>query len=423
MIEPEEAIASPQFAGSLSNPDHHLRALTGLRAFAAAWVVLFHGSAIFATWAPISAKLLPITGVGFLGVDLFFALSGFILCHRYLDKLGSQFSLVETREFLCLRIARIYPVLVFTLAVFVVYVGILAILGTNTGWDPKLPVSDIPENLLLIHAWFNQPASWNVPSWSVSMEWLAYLTFPIMALVLFRIACSKHVVIWSMLFVTVVNVPLFLHIVGFWEFPTITLYTSPAYGGIVGLSVIRLIAGFGGGCVAFVLARTWQRSQPEGSSPHRSLTLCVILFTLLAIIMFARSGATEQTTFTWVLSPALVLLVATVGLGGPNVAILERPFFVKLGIASYSVYMVHWLVYSMVGVLPGVSIGRSLAARIDIGQQAVIVRSFYCLFSVLLCWIVGLFVWRIVEEPARRKLRSFMVSSVRNVPVEERDLR
>ena len=76
--------------GSLADPDRHLVALTGLRGVAAAWVVLFHSSVAIETWLPRTTAVHAVTSMGYLGVDLFFALSGFVLCHRYLDGMGPR---------------------------------------------------------------------------------------------------------------------------------------------------------------------------------------------------------------------------------------------------------------------------------------------------------------------------------------------
>ena len=75
-------------------------ALTGLRGIAALWVVFFHleyGSAI------------PIIEKGYLGVDIFFILSGFILMHAYSGPKSNKFGYTR---FIKARIARVYPLIV-----------------------------------------------------------------------------------------------------------------------------------------------------------------------------------------------------------------------------------------------------------------------------------------------------------------------
>src|SRR5438552_11928319 len=83
-------LGSEQKVGSLP-------ALTGLRGIAAFWVVLFHLDA---------AHVVPFIRNGYLGVDIFFILSGFILSHVYTPRV-TGFSLTQYRQFLCVRLSRI----------------------------------------------------------------------------------------------------------------------------------------------------------------------------------------------------------------------------------------------------------------------------------------------------------------------------
>ena len=62
----------------------NLKALTSLRFFAAMWVVLFR------FWPSLGAATPSLVARGYLGVELFFVLSGFILCHVYLPQIGAR---------------------------------------------------------------------------------------------------------------------------------------------------------------------------------------------------------------------------------------------------------------------------------------------------------------------------------------------
>src|SRR5471032_1559875 len=79
-----------------------LRPLTALRFFAAMWVVLYH------YWPNLNGEHMPaLVAHGYLGVELFFVLSGFILCHVYLDQFAS--GRFRYGGFLWARLARVYP--------------------------------------------------------------------------------------------------------------------------------------------------------------------------------------------------------------------------------------------------------------------------------------------------------------------------
>ena len=84
--------------------------LTGVRFVAAVWVMLYHFQAPLATLGLLVPVVHEFLRVGRLGVDLFFALSGFILTHTYLTKMGPGLTWAASRHFWWLRLARIWPV-------------------------------------------------------------------------------------------------------------------------------------------------------------------------------------------------------------------------------------------------------------------------------------------------------------------------
>src|SRR5215468_3329275 len=86
-------------------PVRQLRALTGIRFFAAFEVVIFHAGG-WEHW-PLPAPIRAFGGAGFLAVTLFFVLSGFILTYTYLAPEAEKTSGVDMY---LARLARIYPV-------------------------------------------------------------------------------------------------------------------------------------------------------------------------------------------------------------------------------------------------------------------------------------------------------------------------
>src|SRR5689334_3193607 len=99
-----------------------IRTLTGLRIVAAAWVVLFHFhfSGLDVVRAAVGA-LGPLVTAGALGVDLFFVLSGFVIAHTYLDRLGPALRLAPTARFVWARACRIWPAYAVVLHLFGVW--------------------------------------------------------------------------------------------------------------------------------------------------------------------------------------------------------------------------------------------------------------------------------------------------------------
>ena len=115
-------------------------------------------------------------------VDLFFIMSGFIICHVYQENFQSGFTGYNFRRFIVARFARVYPLHFVTLLLAI------AIFVPMFGWDPLFNnPRAIPTNLLLIHSFgIHKLFNWNVPSWSISAEWWAYMVFPLLAIFIYR---------------------------------------------------------------------------------------------------------------------------------------------------------------------------------------------------------------------------------------------
>jgi peptidoglycan/LPS O-acetylase OafA/YrhL len=160
--------------------DPRYRSLDGLRGVAAVGVVLYH-----VDWVNHLSGTQFVRN-GFLFVDLFFILSGFLLASVYRTRLSSS---AELRSFLLLRFFRIYPLHLAILAAFVaielgklslMQYGLAAPSGTAFGGGRSLEA--LPYNALLLQgAGFVNRFTWNVPSWSISSEAVAYLVFGVVS--------------------------------------------------------------------------------------------------------------------------------------------------------------------------------------------------------------------------------------------------
>ena len=113
-----------------------------------------------------------------LFVDLFFVISGFVIARQYLEKVDTP---VGVKRFLWRRVARIYPLHLLTLAFYLAIAAVLQ-LGLARGENPaRYPLSDIPAQLLMLHAVVGERLTFNFPSWSLSAEMVCYLLFPLLA--------------------------------------------------------------------------------------------------------------------------------------------------------------------------------------------------------------------------------------------------
>jgi len=124
--------------------------LDSLRGFAAVSVAIYH---FYGNWG------------GYLALDFFLVLSGFILSHNYL------YNRTETDkvEFISHRLARLYPLHIFTLLTFIaVYFGIFDRIPSYT--DGTL-FTFIQQITLTQNIGLNpSQITWNFPNWSISVE-------------------------------------------------------------------------------------------------------------------------------------------------------------------------------------------------------------------------------------------------------------
>jgi peptidoglycan/LPS O-acetylase OafA/YrhL len=286
-----------------------LNRLTGVRAVAAIFVVFFHFGDSFATLFPPLVWLRPLYKSGDMGVDLFFLLSGFILSLNYLDKLKT-FSRRNYFNFLGARLARIYPVHIFTLLLLTAFV--------LYAWhfDIKMNLAHYSgftwaTNVFLIQVWpgFNRGLTWNFPSWSISAEWFAYLLFPFFAI---TIAKNKRPFVWGSL--------------------ALMLYTVPSLFGLeqnsVRWALLRVSSEFLAGCFLFCI--------------YRSGIACPIRPWLSGLGCISICAVGSYFNVSRALSlPFFALLIW--GLATYSEGFLSGRIAVYWGKVSYALYMTHGL--------------------------------------------------------------------------------
>ena len=111
-------------------------------------------------------------------LDMFFIMSGFLIFEHYGRMENTRSNYIS---FLIKRLARLYPLHILTLSVFVA-VGLSVHLGVfnSAAADTRYDFTTLPANLLLIQAWgVDSELTFNYVSWSLSGEWFAYLIFPL----------------------------------------------------------------------------------------------------------------------------------------------------------------------------------------------------------------------------------------------------
>lgn len=158
-----------------------LPALTSLRGLAALTVLFLHSNSYayhFAGGAPPW-----LWRRGYLAVDLFFFLSGFVLTHVYGRRLSGERNWRTIGRFLWARFCRIYPASLFTTAVFVLAFTLGRLpFPAGTSFKAQLAAA-----LLLMQVPWLHDIVINSLSWSISAEWYSYLLFPFIVPMILRL--------------------------------------------------------------------------------------------------------------------------------------------------------------------------------------------------------------------------------------------
>jgi peptidoglycan/LPS O-acetylase OafA/YrhL len=130
--------------------------LTGLRTLAAAWVVIFHFKDEITKFFPhLPSPLFHFVNTGWLGVDVFFVLSGFVISYNYATTFAT-FNAPTYWRYLWLRLARIYPLHLAVLAAYGVLLGLASLGFGNINNPDDFSISSLLTYLLLIQAWYRR---------------------------------------------------------------------------------------------------------------------------------------------------------------------------------------------------------------------------------------------------------------------------
>jgi peptidoglycan/LPS O-acetylase OafA/YrhL len=288
------AVAGPAAAAEIPQ-------LTGLRAIAALMVLVLHldqicGNRLAAVFSPVAQ--------GFLGVDLFFVLSGYILTHVYAADAAT--SVRHYGIFLWRRLARIYPLHLATLAFLFAMVAARGLLNTNF-WS----IAELPRHLLLLQAW-TPDLSWNLPSWSISAEWAAYVCFPLFILLIVRPAN----IVLPLLVVAVTTVAFYL-------FGISKVGIGASLSGVP--AAARIACEFSLGVLGYRIA----------SGLPASPWADAVAVAAFVAIFWVPPGVLQ------VIAIAIVVPAIALSTGWVRQLLASR-FAVGLGVVSYSVYMVHF---------------------------------------------------------------------------------
>jgi peptidoglycan/LPS O-acetylase OafA/YrhL len=330
--------------------------INGLRAWAVAGVVLYH---------------LGIPGFkgGFVGVDVFFVISGFLMTGLIVGGLErGGFSL---RSFYMARARRIVPALL-ALCAALLAVGWLFLPPQEYAQLGRHAVSAatfLSNHLFAREAGYFDAAShekWLLHTWSLSVEWQFYIALPLALVAIWRLAPGRRSIALALGAVLVLSLAASI---------TLTPRNAPAAFFLLPTRAWEMLAG---GLVFLLMPRL--RLTGGQSAVLEGAGFALIIGSV--VVMSAGQGWPGWRAAIPVAGAALVLIA------NRQHSILTRGAAVQwLGNASYSVYLWHWPVV----------VGLAYAGLLDSGWAAA---------GVVASLVLGHASWKFVEQPGRRMLAS-----------------
>ncbi|WP_105394043.1 acyltransferase family protein [Burkholderia cepacia] len=360
----------------------NLEALTTLRFFAAAGIVIYHTSSYF----EYGTHLQQVFPIG-LGVSFFFVLSGFVLYYAYPELLSGR----DRVRFIAARIAKVWPLHAATMFLTIAFLPYPWGIGPlDSAAPPPLLI-----NLFLLQSWIPLPHyffSFNGVSWSLSVEMFFYGVFPFLIWNWERTKCVKLLgtgllagccIAWATIshvsFLGDDNVKSIDALV--YIFPAARLFEF----------TIGILAAWAWG--------KYRHRLVGFATLMQSASIILLIFAVPFIIKISNNAASHgyisMATLKWIhgsgSAPIFAIVIYSIALSNGIVAraLSLRPF-VLLGEISFSLYLTHQLLMRALDLTDSLSAFGSLRNQLFVYWTMSLTMSF--------------FLWIFIEKPCRKKI-------------------
>jgi peptidoglycan/LPS O-acetylase OafA/YrhL len=365
---------------------NHFWALDSFRGLCACFVALshFHANSFFYGS--------PVLDRGGIYVDFFFVLSGFVIFANYSEKLKENFGI---GKFVFLRLGRLYPLHFVMFLTFIILELVQVFVSADMGaiyppfQGPGESIEAMAANVFLVHSLgILDRFAFNGPSWSISVEFFAYILF---AFILVYTKRYSNYIIGICLFASL-SILFIYH--GH-------LYAKLDYG------FFRCVYGFSFGVFVWEIYNKIGHKFRPIIQNNATANLCEIGLLILTVlyIQFFSYGTTSF------LAPLIFSFVVFLFAfeGGVCSRILKNKLFLLLGTLSYSIYMTHVFIAGKFFALPirllenrmGWDISTTIEGETVYGTTILLgtyLELFY-LFTVVCCSYIS---FKLIEDPCRK---------------------
>lgn len=363
--------------------------LDSWRGVCALMVAAMHFEALHHAWG------LSLLRHGYLFVDFFFVLSGFVITHAYGDKLGTG---TDAARYVIRRFGRLWPL---HATIIVAYIGIELVklvlsngLGIQAG-QPAFMVggrndpTTLPSQFLLLQGLgLHDGLTWNMPSWSISAEFWTYIVFAVVSLAVPSMRTAALVVL-GLIGLAIVA-----------RFSPDAMFATYDYG------FPRAVAGFAAGHLAYQVWRGGYRVPAQ-------LIPWLEVFAVLGVGLFVMVAGVTPLSLAAPLVFGLVVYLFSLE-GGPVSRLLSLKPFTLLGLWSYAIYMTHDLVMHVMGLSASVVARRmgfepwrvvehhGITSRVLAFDGATWVLDILLILYLAVVLVLSALSYRYIEDPARR---------------------
>lgn len=324
--------------------------------------------------SPFSQKLKILYSYGWLGVEVFFILSGFVFCYVYNEKI--QNNEISFSKFMKLRFCRLYPLFFITLIVVALGQAYLtSLLGSSFVYVNNDVYHFILNMLFLQSGWFEKGFSFNGPSWSISVEFVCYIIFYLLTSKIknknIRLAIAVCITLLGVFLIKAqLNYPLFNDKMG------------------------RGFLCFFVGMILYEINRLISNSKYKNAVIIGCFAILLTLFVLVKIFTVSILG-NVQLVLSIIIAPTAIIICLNSKIVSK---ILNLMPIVYIGEISYSIYLWHFPIQLFI---------NTINIRLNLGLNFSSAKVF--LMYILITLIISALSYELIEKKLGSFLRKKMV--------------